>query len=259
MKKLEYIWLDGFQPEPSLRSKVKVTDGTPPDWSFDGSSTQQADGSSSDCIIRPVNEYIGPSNSDSLVMCEVLSPDRSAHPSNTRNQCVDVLTDDWWFGFEQEYFFTNPEDGTILGWEDGTPRPQGDYYCGVGSGNVQAREVSEAHMDACLEACLKTSVHMCFRNFACLDVSRSYATIIVALWSRCSIFPTKYCSVFRVCEEIFLFKTKPPIVCKNIDTLVSGIGWVCRPVRRQDFTHDQAVRITRSNIFVYRPNNAIRT
>ena len=85
-------------------------------------------------------------------MCEVLSPDRSAHPSNTRNQCVDILTDDWWFGFEQEYFFTNPEDGTILGWEDGTPRPQGDYYCGVGSGNVQAREVSEAHMDACLEA-----------------------------------------------------------------------------------------------------------
>ena len=85
-------------------------------------------------------------------MCEVLSPDRSAHPSNTRSACVDILTDDWWFGFEQEYFFTNPEDGTILGWEDGTPRPQGDYYCGVGSGNVQAREVSEAHMDACLEA-----------------------------------------------------------------------------------------------------------
>ena len=152
MKKLEYIWLDGFQPEPSLRSKVKVTDGSPPDWSFDGSSTQQADGSSSDCIIRPVNEYVGPRNSDSLVMCEVLSPDRSAHPSNTRSACVDILTDDWSFGFEQEYFFTNPEDGTILGWEDGTPRPQGDYYCGVGSGNVQAREVSEAHMDACLEA-----------------------------------------------------------------------------------------------------------
>ena len=152
MKKLEYIWLDGFKPEPSLRSKVKVTDESPPDWSFDGSSTQQADGSSSDCILRPVNEYTGPRNSDSLVMCEVLSPDRSAHPSNTRSACVDLVTDDWWFGFEQEYFFTNPEDGTILGWEDGTPRPQGDYYCGVGSGNVQAREVSEAHMDACLEA-----------------------------------------------------------------------------------------------------------
>ena len=139
MKKLEYIWLDGYKPEPMLRSKVKVIDGEIPgnqgsdlpDWSFDGSSTQQAEGGDSDCILRPVTTYTGPLNSDSLVMCEVLSPDRSAHPSNTRNACADLLTDDWWFGFEQEYFFTNPEDGTILGWEDGTPRPQGDYYCGA--------------------------------------------------------------------------------------------------------------------------------
>ena len=42
MKKLEYIWLDGYKPEPNLRSKVKVTDSSPPDWSFDGSSTLQA-------------------------------------------------------------------------------------------------------------------------------------------------------------------------------------------------------------------------
>jgi glutamine synthetase len=152
MKKLEYIWLDGYQPEPNLRSKVKVTDDAPSDWSFDGSSTQQAEGGSSDCIIRPVNEYKGPRSSDGLIMCEVLSPDKTPHPSNTRNAGVDLLSEDWWFGFEQEFFFTNPEDGSILGWEDGTPRPQGDYYCGVGSGNVRAREVSEAHMDACLEA-----------------------------------------------------------------------------------------------------------
>ena len=30
MNKYEYIWLDGFEPEPSLRSKIKVTDGEPP-------------------------------------------------------------------------------------------------------------------------------------------------------------------------------------------------------------------------------------
>ena len=49
MKKYEYIWLDGYKPEPMLRSKIKVEDsGSPPDWSFDGSSTQQAEGSSSD-------------------------------------------------------------------------------------------------------------------------------------------------------------------------------------------------------------------
>ena len=84
MKKLEYIWLDGFKPEPSLRSKVKVTDESPPDWSFDGSSTQQAEGGDSDCILKPVTTYPGPLHSDSLVMCEVMSPDKSPHPSNTR-------------------------------------------------------------------------------------------------------------------------------------------------------------------------------
>ena len=55
MKKYEYVWLDGYQPEPYLRSKVKVTtDRTPPEWSFDGSSTQQADTEGSDCILIPI-------------------------------------------------------------------------------------------------------------------------------------------------------------------------------------------------------------
>ena len=153
MKKLEYIWLDGYKPEQTLRSKVKVTDeDTPPGWAFDGSSTQQAEGGSSDCVLKPVAEYEGPLSSDRLVMCEVLSPDKTPHPSNTRHKCEGLVTDEWWFGYEQEYFFTNPEDGTILGWEDGTPRPQGDYYCGVGAGNVIGREISETHMDVCLAA-----------------------------------------------------------------------------------------------------------
>ena len=153
MKKLEYIWLDGCKPEQTLRSKVKVTeDGAPPDWAFDGSSTQQAEGGNSDCILKPTTEYEGPLSSDKLVMCEVLSPDKTPHPSNTRKRCEGLVADEWWFGYEQEYFFTNPEDGTILGWEDGTPRPQGDYYCGVGAGNVVGREISEKHMDVCLEA-----------------------------------------------------------------------------------------------------------
>jgi len=153
MKKHEYIWLDGYKPEPTLRSKVKVIDeDAPPDWAFDGSSTQQAEGGNSDCILRPTSEYVGPLSSDKLVMCEVLSPDKTPHPSNTRKRCEGLVSDEWWFGYEQEYFFTNPEDGTILGWEGGTPRPQGDYYCGVGASNVVGREISETHMDVCLAA-----------------------------------------------------------------------------------------------------------
>ena len=152
MKVLEYIWLDGYKPEPSLRSKIKVTkDETPPDWSFDGSSTQQAEGGSSDCLLLPVQTYDGPLFADNLVMCEVQTGEHETHVSNMRAAAAKIVTDEWWFGFEQEYFFTD-EKGEPLGWENGTPRPQGDYYCGVGASNVEGREISELHLEACLEA-----------------------------------------------------------------------------------------------------------
>ena len=152
MKILEYIWLDGYQPEPSLRSKIRVTkDELPPNWAFDGSSTQQAEGGNSDCLLLPVQTYDGPLFADNLVMCQVQTGEHETHSSNTRAAAAKVVSDEWWFGFEQEYFFTN-DKGEPLGWEDGTPRPQGDYYCGVGSGNVEGREISEEHLEACLVA-----------------------------------------------------------------------------------------------------------
>ncbi len=58
--KLEYIWLDGYQPTQTLRSKTKIEDdfsGKVEDakmWSFDGSSTQQSSGSKSDLLLKPV-------------------------------------------------------------------------------------------------------------------------------------------------------------------------------------------------------------
>lgn len=44
-----------------------------PDWSFDGSSTGQAEGNNSDCILRPVRVVPDPirGGDDVLVMCEV--------------------------------------------------------------------------------------------------------------------------------------------------------------------------------------------
>ena len=52
----EYIWIDGTEPSPLLRSKTKVLQKgeTPPLWGFDGSSTKQASGTNSDCVLRPV-------------------------------------------------------------------------------------------------------------------------------------------------------------------------------------------------------------
>ena len=65
--KLEYIWLDGYQPTQSLRSKTQMSKDNfsgaledVPIWSFDGSSTEQADGGSSDCLLKPVAIYPDP-------------------------------------------------------------------------------------------------------------------------------------------------------------------------------------------------------
>ena len=62
--KLEYIWLDGYTPVPSLRSKTQIKEFASlpkladlPVWGFDGSSTQQAEGKSSDIILKPVACY----------------------------------------------------------------------------------------------------------------------------------------------------------------------------------------------------------
>jgi glutamine synthetase len=158
--KLEYIWLDGYTPVPNLRAKtqVKEFDKHPtledlPMWGFDGSSTQQAEGRSSDCMLKPVACFPDSTRINGvLVMCEVMMPDGvTPHPSNSRGTILD--DPGAWFGFEQEYFFY--QDGRPLGFPtEGYPAPQGPYYCGVGYTAVGdiARDIVEEHLDICLEA-----------------------------------------------------------------------------------------------------------
>ena len=159
--KLEYIWLDGYQPTQSLRGKTKIVDqkkfsGKVEDlemWSFDGSSTQQAEGGSSDCLLKPVFMCPDPTRINAyVVMCEVLNADGTAHPSNGR-ATIDDDDNDFWFGFEQEYFLWDPETNLPLGFpSNGYPAPQGPYYCSVGAKNAYGREIVEEHLDVCLEA-----------------------------------------------------------------------------------------------------------
>ncbi len=158
--KLEYIWLDGYDPVPNLRGKTKILEGDPstlklsdlPEWGFDGSSTLQAEGSSSDCILKPVALFPDCTRENGfLVMSEVMLPDGTPHPSNSRATIPDDAN--LWIGLEQEYFLY--QDGRPLGWpEEGYPAPQGPYYTGVGYrfvGDI-ARNIVEEHLDICLAA-----------------------------------------------------------------------------------------------------------
>lgn len=169
--KLEYIWLDGYTPEPNLRSKVKVHDfiegsienplalSLPklediPIWSFDGSSTQQAKGTKSDCILKPVKLCSDPLRGgfSYLVMCEVMNPDGSPHITNTRAKIKKDNLENW-FGFEQEYVLRwfDKNNNLPLGFENfDSPEKQGKYYCSIGHPYSAGRVITEEHMDACL-------------------------------------------------------------------------------------------------------------
>ena len=154
MHKLEYLWLDGCTPT-QIRYKTKVVkefgkSNEAPIWGFDGSSTEQADGNNSDCVLKPVRVYPNPlETNSSIVLCEVWNVDDTPHESNTRRLLEETITDDIdeWVGFEQEY--TLFKGGKPYGWPSvGQPPPQGDYYCGRNIGDKVSRE----HMNACIEA-----------------------------------------------------------------------------------------------------------
>ncbi len=162
--KAEYIWIDGTEPTARLRSKTKImSDGAElPIWGFDGSSTNQAAGNQSDCVLKPVFSCPDPIRGGDhvLVMCEVLLTDMTPHPTNTRALLTPVAeqfaAQEPIFGIEQEYTFF--QEGRPLGFPaGGFPAPQGFYYCGVGADEVYGRDVVEAHLDACLAAGLAIS------------------------------------------------------------------------------------------------------
>ncbi len=163
--KAEYIWIDGTDPTAKLRSKTKiVADGAPlPIWGFDGSSTNQAPGDRSDCVLQPVFSCPDPIRGGDhvLALCEVLYTDMSPHATNTRAACAEVAVrfkdQEPIFGIEQEYTFF--KEGRPYGFPSpiGFPAPQGGYYCGVGADEVYGRDIVEAHMDACLTAGLHLS------------------------------------------------------------------------------------------------------
>lgn len=172
MFRCEYVWLDGNE-SPTLRSKTKIVKELPlddlklesfPIWSFDGSSTKQAEGGASECVLVPVYAtYDRARGQDAfIIFCEVYNADGTPHPSNRRRQLTNLLKeieDEYQprIGFEQEYFMMQ-RNGRPLGWpEHGAPGNQGPFYCGVGSDRVVGRELAEEHLAECMSSNLDIS------------------------------------------------------------------------------------------------------
>lgn len=158
--KLEYIWLDGHLPTQQMRSKTKVVEDfsgkveDAPMWSFDGSSTNQAPGGSSDLLLKPVRIFLDPARDNAyLIIAEVLNPDKTPHATNGRATIHDD-DNDFWFGFEQEYVLWDLQHHTPYGFPAPGyyPPPQGPFYCSVGAEYNIGREIVEHHLDLCIKA-----------------------------------------------------------------------------------------------------------
>lgn len=178
---LEYIWLDGNYPQ-QIRSKTKIVEkqtsvsitedtifndwkknpSSLPTWNFDGSSTNQAETSKSELLLKPVNIFKDPFKQQGfIVVAEVYNTDMTPHYTNKRASMVDTINmydDETMYGLEQEYFIYDNKTNKPLGWPtDGYPAPQGPYYCSIGGKNVAGREFVEKHARMCEYANLKIS------------------------------------------------------------------------------------------------------
>ena len=171
----EYVWIGGNN---ELRCKTKTLDKevkTPdqlPVWNFDGSSTEQAPGTDSEVLLVPQAIYRDPfrPGKNILVLCDCYKPDPDAPkgvgaaiPTNTRIKCNEIMekvkATEPWFGIEQEYTLFEPDRVTPYGWPKGgfPDRPQGPYYCAIGTENAYGRPVVEAHYKACMYAGINIS------------------------------------------------------------------------------------------------------
>lgn len=151
----EYIWLGG---ENELRSKTRVLEQNypVPDWDYDGSSTKQADGASSEVILKPSAIFKDPfrGENDILVLCSTYRPDGTPLSNNHRDwakKIFDAAPDEEpWYGLEQEYFIYDVVTKLPIGFNEAGK--QGQYYCSVGSRNAFGRNIVEEHMQACIKA-----------------------------------------------------------------------------------------------------------
>ncbi|CAF1074455.1 unnamed protein product [Didymodactylos carnosus] len=167
-----YIWIDGTGEQ--LRSKTKTVSEQTNSvkdvswWSYDGSSTGQAEGENSDIYLKPVAIYRDPfilmggvsdnpeTNQNKLVLCETLDTDMKPLKTNWRSDCEKTLKSvadqKPTFGFEQEYTLLD-RDGWPFGWPKmAFPGSQGPYYCSVGACQAYARDLVDSHYRACLYA-----------------------------------------------------------------------------------------------------------
>ena len=160
----EYVWLGGNN---EFRSKTRVFDqeirllDQLPEWNYDGSSTEQAQGTDSEVILVPRQLFPDPirGGNSILVLCETTRPDGTYLENSHRHWANEIFEKNKdaepWFGLEQEYFMINTVTQKPLGYDEN--KTQGQFYCSVGAENAFGRDLAEEHLHVCIAAGIKIS------------------------------------------------------------------------------------------------------
>ncbi len=215
----EYIWLAGDQ---SIRSKSRTLypdDNNEVDvsnWNYDGSSTGQAPGNSSEIILVPSAIFNDPfrGNNHKLVLCDGEKPDGSRVIGYNRKKANKIFEErkdeDIWFGIEQEYTLFHNDNKTPYGWpKNGYPGEQGPYYCAVGTGNIKGREIMEEHYQKCMEAGIR--------------ISGTNAEVMLGQWE----YQVGPCEGISSGDELWVSRYIMERICEEKDVIVS---WDPKPI-----------------------------
>ena len=160
----EYVWLGGNN---EFRSKTRVFNeeirllDQLPEWNYDGSSTEQAQGTDSEVILLPRQIFPDPlrGGNSILVWCETTRPNGTYLENSHRHWANEIFeknkSAEPWFGLEQEYFMINTVTQKPLGYDEN--KTQGQFYCSVGAENAFGRDLAEEHLHVCISAGIKIS------------------------------------------------------------------------------------------------------
>ena len=160
---VEYVWIGGCG---ELRSKTRVfyeediySVSDLPIWTYDGSSTEQADGSASEVFLHPKRMFRCPFRRPNgmIVMCDTYLPDGTPARYNHRHDALKIFEkyadQKPWHGLEQEFFIYDRAYNQPFNFDPNGK--QGQYYCSVGGNNAFMRKISDEHLEACLYAGIK--------------------------------------------------------------------------------------------------------
>ena len=158
--KLEYIWLDGYEPVPNLRSKTKIVEFTaePALEELAGVELRRqldAPGRRLELRLRaPARGALrrpGARRTAGSSCARSCCPTAGRIPRTAARRSRTTLARGSDSSRSTSSIGTGRRSGSR---SEGFPAPQGEYYTGVGFKNVGdvAREIVDAHIDQCLDA-----------------------------------------------------------------------------------------------------------